>query len=66
MEGIRLLEDDRMTGVRVGDQFLVGCGQPLEPVVGKVSAAGRLKGSIRLEGVSFRYGPLAPYAVRDV
>ncbi len=32
----------------------------------KVSPAGRLKGSIRLEGVSFRYGPLAPYAVSEV
>jgi ABC-type bacteriocin/lantibiotic exporter with double-glycine peptidase domain len=39
---------------------------PREQDRAKVSAAGRLKGSIRLEGVSFRYGPLAPYAVRDV
>lgn len=39
---------------------------PREQDRSKVSAAGRLKGSIRLDGVSFRYGPLAPYAVRDV
>ncbi|HKH48333.1 MAG TPA: peptidase domain-containing ABC transporter [Thermoanaerobaculia bacterium] len=39
---------------------------PREQDRSKVSPAGRLKGSIRLEGVSFRYGPLAPYAVRDV
>jgi ABC-type bacteriocin/lantibiotic exporter with double-glycine peptidase domain len=39
---------------------------PREQDRATVSPAGRLKGSIRLEGVSFRYGPLAPYAVRDV
>jgi ATP-binding cassette, subfamily B, bacterial len=39
---------------------------PREQDRSKVAAAGRLKGGIRLEGVSFRYGPLAPYAVRDV
>ncbi|HYU33150.1 MAG TPA: peptidase domain-containing ABC transporter [Thermoanaerobaculia bacterium] len=39
---------------------------PREQDRSKVSSAGRLKGSIRLEGVSFRYGPLAQYAVRDV
>jgi ATP-binding cassette subfamily B protein len=39
---------------------------PREQDRSKVSPAGRLKGSIRLDGVSFRYGPLAPYAVRDV
>ena len=39
---------------------------PREQDRASVSPAGRLKGSIRLEGVSFRYGPLAPYAVRDV
>ena len=32
----------------------------------QVQAAGRLKGGIRLEGVGFQYGPMAPYAVRDV
>jgi ABC-type bacteriocin/lantibiotic exporter with double-glycine peptidase domain len=39
---------------------------PREQDRSKVSPSGKLKGSIRLEGVSFRYGPLAPYAVRDV
>ena len=33
---------------------------PREQDRSKVSPAGRLKGGIRLEGVSFRYGPLAP------
>ena len=32
----------------------------------QVQSAGRLKGGIRLEGVSFRYSPMAPYAVREV
>ncbi len=32
----------------------------------QVSAAGRLKGGIRLEGVSFRYALAAPYAVHEV
>jgi ATP-binding cassette subfamily B protein len=31
-----------------------------------VSPAPRLKGGVRLEGVSFRYGPFAPLAVEDV
>src|SRR5436305_598912 len=31
-----------------------------------VKPAPRLKGGIRLENVSFRYGPLAPLAVREV
>jgi ATP-binding cassette, subfamily B, bacterial len=31
-----------------------------------VSPASRLKGSIKLEGVSFRYGPFAPLAVEDI
>ncbi|HKI00422.1 MAG TPA: peptidase domain-containing ABC transporter [Thermoanaerobaculia bacterium] len=31
-----------------------------------VSPAPRLKGGIRLEGVSFRYGPFAPLAVEDI
>jgi ATP-binding cassette subfamily B protein len=39
---------------------------PREQDRSTVSPAGRLKGSIRLDNVSFRYGPLAPYAVRDV
>jgi ATP-binding cassette subfamily B protein len=39
---------------------------PREQDRSKVSPAGRLKGSIALEGVSFRYGPFAPWAVRDV
>ncbi len=39
---------------------------PREQDRSKASPAGRLKGGIRLEGVSFRYGPLAPYAVEDV
>lgn len=39
---------------------------PREQDRSKVAPSGRLKGGIRLEGVSFRYGPLAPYAVRDV
>ena len=39
---------------------------PREQDRSKVAPAGRLKGSIRLEGVSFRYGPLAPHAVQEV
>jgi len=31
-----------------------------------VSPAPRLKGAIKLEGVSFRYGPFAPLAVEDI
>jgi ATP-binding cassette, subfamily B, bacterial len=39
---------------------------PREQDASKVQAAGRLKGSIRLENVSFRYSPLAPLAVSEV
>ncbi len=39
---------------------------PREQDRSKTSPAGRLKGNIRLDGVSFRYGPLASYAVQDV
>ena len=39
---------------------------PREQDPAAVKPAPRLKGSIRLEGVGFRYGPLAPMAVQDV
>jgi ATP-binding cassette subfamily B protein len=39
---------------------------PREQDPAKVKTAPRLKGGIRLENVSFRYGPLAPLAVEDV
>ena len=39
---------------------------PREQDPAAVKPAPRLKGGIRLEGVGFRYGPLAPMAVRDV
>ena len=39
---------------------------PREQDPAAVKPAPRLKGGIRLEGVSFRYGPMAPYAVEDV
>jgi ATP-binding cassette subfamily B protein len=39
---------------------------PREQDPAAVKPAPRLKGGIRLEGVGFRYGPMAPMAVRDV
>src|SRR6185503_6655911 len=39
---------------------------PREQEPGAGRAAGRLRGSICLESVSFRYGPAAPLVVRDV
>ncbi|HEV2854539.1 MAG TPA: peptidase domain-containing ABC transporter [Thermoanaerobaculia bacterium] len=39
---------------------------PREQDPASVKPAPRLKGGIRLEGVGFRYGPLAPMAVQDV
>jgi ATP-binding cassette, subfamily B, bacterial len=39
---------------------------PREQDPATATPAPRLKGGIRLEGVSFRYGPLAPLAVEDV
>ncbi|HEX9945529.1 MAG TPA: peptidase domain-containing ABC transporter [Thermoanaerobaculia bacterium] len=39
---------------------------PREQDLATVKPAPRLKGGIRLEGVSFRYGPSAPLAVQDV
>jgi len=39
---------------------------PREQELAAVVPAGKLKGGIRLEGVSFRYGPLSPYAVQNV
>jgi ATP-binding cassette subfamily B protein len=39
---------------------------PREQDPAKVTPASRLKGGIRLEGVSFRYGPFAALAVEDV
>jgi ABC-type bacteriocin/lantibiotic exporter with double-glycine peptidase domain len=39
---------------------------PREQDPAAVTPAPRLKGSIRLENVSFRYGPFAPWAVEDV
>jgi len=39
---------------------------PREQEPGTRRAAGRLRGAIRLEDVSFRYGPAAPLVVRDV
>jgi ATP-binding cassette, subfamily B, bacterial len=39
---------------------------PREQEPGKGLAADRVRGAIRLENVSFRYGPAAPLVVRDV
>jgi ATP-binding cassette subfamily B protein len=39
---------------------------PREQDAAQVTPAGKLKGGIRLEGVSFRYSQFAPLAVRDV
>jgi ATP-binding cassette subfamily B protein len=39
---------------------------PPEQDPGSARPAGRLRGNIRLETVSFRYGPAAPLVVRDV
>ena len=39
---------------------------PREQEPGTGRAAGRMRGAIRLENVSFRYGPAAPLVVRDV
>jgi ABC-type bacteriocin/lantibiotic exporter with double-glycine peptidase domain len=39
---------------------------PREQEAGAGATAGRLKGGIRLDKVSFRYSPYAPYAVEDV
>lgn len=39
---------------------------PREQEPGALRPADRLRGAIRLEGVSFRYGPAAPLVVRDV
>src|SRR5436305_2781961 len=39
---------------------------PREQDPATVNPAPRLKGTIRLENVSFRYGPFAPWAVQDV
>ncbi len=39
---------------------------PREQDPAAVKPAPRLKGNIRLENVSFRYGPFAPWAVQDV
>ena len=39
---------------------------PPEQEPGEARPVGKLQGRIRLEGVSFRYGPTAPLVVRDV
>jgi ATP-binding cassette subfamily B protein len=39
---------------------------PREQDSSKATPAPKLRGSVRLDNVSFRYGPFAPYAVREV
>lgn len=55
---------ERMRGYldRISEVF----DTPREQSLDEVSPPGRLTGSIRVEGVSFRYGPLAPLAVREI
>src|SRR5439155_9671309 len=41
-------------------------GTPVEQDKSKVSRAGKLRGRITLEQVSFSYGPLSPRVVQDI
>ena len=42
MEGIGLLEDDRVAGIRIGDKLLGRCRQSVEPLERQLAAAPKL------------------------